>query len=296
MTNEHVIDRWHGNKAWLSNNYQMDFKYAGITFPSLAHAFLASKTNDNLKRIWISNLPPAGLKNEEVFETVGLRQGWNGTTVMKDLLELKFGLTRIGVPGENMKLYKKLAGTGRAELINTNFEHDNYWGVCKCGKCEIAFDPAKNLLGFTIMLVRKKIREQITQWNKRDKCLCGITASDALCYTIGWNPFVDPFCSKCIGKVADRALSLCSDKYMVSLSTILDNIIYLPPPKDKEVTDKKIPVITDEEEDAFDIDPNFDPTYWGECGIGWAGNQISTYVKPPEPPPRLYKTKVIHCK
>lgn len=290
--NRLLIDKWDNNHAFLRSNYQMEFHYGGHTFPSLDHAFLASKTNDLVKRTWIQGLAPNRLEDKDIFEQVGVREGWHATTVMKDLLEIKYGLTHLGLPGETMKLGKKLLETGNAELVYCNMDHDNFWGACMCKKCKGT--EAKNILGLTSMVVRDKIKRMLKNMaEKKDKCPCGNYPVDMTISTMGWSWYLDPFCKECVQKVVTSSLDLSSDKYLVAYSVIIgeENIIYLPPPA-KEA--KKIKVV--ESKKIEPDDANFSDEWWGECGTGWAGmGSQSTYVKPIDPPVRLYRTRVIKC-
>jgi predicted NAD-dependent protein-ADP-ribosyltransferase YbiA (DUF1768 family) len=64
-------------------------------------------------------------------------------TVMKAVVRMKFL--------QNPELLKQLKETGDEELIEGNTWHDNFWGICYCGKCK----KGLNTLGKILMEVRK---------------------------------------------------------------------------------------------------------------------------------------------
>ena len=52
-------------------------------------------------------------------------------------------------------LKEKLLATGDEELVEGNFWHDNFWGVCSCSKCG---NKGQNKLGKLLMQVREEIK------------------------------------------------------------------------------------------------------------------------------------------
>jgi predicted NAD-dependent protein-ADP-ribosyltransferase YbiA (DUF1768 family) len=290
-TSHDPIRRWENEYGWLHPDYAMPFMYGGIVFPSLTHAYVGSKTKDHDIRRTIAQTPLERLNNKDVFDMVGTHNGWHAPTMMKDLNEIKFGLSRIGVPGEKATLFKKLAATGHRDLILENIKHDNYWGTCVCDKCKHL--QHQNLLGETIKQVRIKIREGMKAWAYPNRvCPCGNTPQDIIVYTTGWIARYEPWCPNCVGRVIEKARKESTDKYLVSWKAIMDdNIIYIQPKKEVKV-ETKTELLKIEDDDN---DPNFDEAYWmSDCGMAPTHISYPPYVKPPEIV-REYKTRVIQC-
>lgn len=65
---------------------------------------------------------------------------------MNDLLWQKF----------NQEPFKtKLLQTGSETIIEGNWWHDNFWGICQCKKCE--YIEGENNLGFLLMHIRTEL-------------------------------------------------------------------------------------------------------------------------------------------
>jgi ribA/ribD-fused uncharacterized protein len=83
---------------------------------------------------------------------VNLRVDWeeHKKGVMLKVVRLKFR--------QSKKLFHQLLATGKEELIEGNFWHDNVWGNCLCPKCRHI--PGQNLLGKLLMQVRRELSQQ----------------------------------------------------------------------------------------------------------------------------------------
>lgn len=59
---------------------------------------------------------------------VTMRDDWKEVKIdiMLDLLQLKFS---------DPILKQQLLATGNAKLVEGNYWHDNFWGTCRCGRC-----------------------------------------------------------------------------------------------------------------------------------------------------------------
>lgn len=127
---------------------------------------------------------------------------WHAPTVMKDLIEVKFGLYTSGEPQDfpiPMYLFKKLIKTGGATLVYGNYYHDNYWGQCLCNKGDCLNYLGKNLLGYIIMAARDKMNERIKLFSQMtDWCSCGDAAEQTVLYTKGWLPKTKSFCGNTV--------------------------------------------------------------------------------------------------
>jgi ribA/ribD-fused uncharacterized protein len=95
----------------------------GIEYPSVEHAYQASKTMNRLKRIEISLLLTPG-KAKRYGQTFQIREDWNQVklNIMENLVEKKF---------QDEKLAELLKSTFPNDLIEGNNWSDKYWGCVK---------------------------------------------------------------------------------------------------------------------------------------------------------------------
>ena len=136
--------------AFLSNFYQSEIEFEGITYPTNEHFFQAMKTLDIDERRAIANCrTPSQAKR--MGRRVALRPDWEDVkeSVMLEGLYLKFA---------DEQLADWLLETGDEELVEGTTWHDNEWGNCSCPKC--AHIEGKNKLGKLLMQVRDMIKEE----------------------------------------------------------------------------------------------------------------------------------------
>lgn len=140
------ITRFKYEYDWLSNSYPCKITYEGRTYPSLEHAYQASKTIESLFRETIGTQPTLG-KAKRIGGRIPLRPNWNEIKpkIMLELLEIKF---------QNPILRAKLLSTGDTELIEGNYWGDTYWGI------DLQTQKGLNFLGKFLMLIRKRIKEE----------------------------------------------------------------------------------------------------------------------------------------
>jgi hypothetical protein len=146
-----MIDKFDGEYAFLSNFYEMDdfISLNGIKVPTVEHYFQAAKAlnfND-CKQIITASTPGEA---KRLGRKVKLRKDWESVKdgVMWRALIYKFS---------NPELAQKLISTGDEYLKEGNWWHDNYWGSCKCGKCQ---DHGQNKLGLMLMRIRDQLNEE----------------------------------------------------------------------------------------------------------------------------------------
>ncbi len=136
------------DNGFLSNFYPVEVEHKGVVYPSVEHAYQASKTNDpELKeRIRTTRAPSRAKRLGKGLKLNMSVPAWNivRVSVMHELVTQKF----VKEP-----FRRKLLGTGDAELIEGNWWGDTFWGVCM-GKGE-------NNLGKILMLVREKLRKEV---------------------------------------------------------------------------------------------------------------------------------------
>lgn len=139
------ITSFDGANRFLSNFYPSPVTLAETTYPTVEHAYQASKTLDIEARRKI-----AAVKNPGHAKRMGKFVKWRPDWVkcklpmMRALVMQKFST--------HASLRKMLLDTGDAELIEGNTWGDTFWGVCD-GRGE-------NHLGKILMDVRKTLREE----------------------------------------------------------------------------------------------------------------------------------------
>ncbi len=126
---------------FLSNGYSVKIVFDGIEFPSVEHAYLASKIDDPELRQKIE-------KTENHVKAKILVRKFpdknNKITTMKTLLQQKFS-----VP----ELKDLLKNTKTLNLVNGNYYGDNVWGcILQHKKWQ-----GQNLLGNLLMELRKTL-------------------------------------------------------------------------------------------------------------------------------------------
>ncbi len=147
-----IIDSFTGENKIYSNFYPVVIQFEGLNFPTIEHAFVASKSKEFFFRKLMRDMPAekAGLVKKR-GKDIRLRGDWEAVKVdfMINFLTQKFSQDPFKT---------KLLATDDAEICEGNYWHDNDWGNCKCEKC-IGID-GENLLGRLIMDVRSELREK----------------------------------------------------------------------------------------------------------------------------------------
>lgn len=146
------IDSFDGPNRWLSNFWPVPGGVrdnVGLLYPTVEHAYQASKTFDRETREAIAALPTPGAakrRGQEITSEAGMREDWQRVklSVMLALLRRKFWPTT--------ELGNRLMGTHPAELIEGNTWGDIYWGVCN--------GVGHNHLGQLLAFVRDELRSQ----------------------------------------------------------------------------------------------------------------------------------------
>lgn len=147
-----VIDDFRKEYFFLSNFYAWaPLVWEGVKYPSSEHAFQAAKTLDQSIRRMIAGLSTcrSAKINGNDRSIITLREGWDdGVSLqcMYEIVKAKFE--------QNDKILVRLLATDDATLIEGNTWHDNFWGDCRCSKCESKV--GQNNLGLIIMRVRSE--------------------------------------------------------------------------------------------------------------------------------------------
>ena len=137
-----MIKVFDGEYAFLSNFYERKVEYKGITYGSSEAAFQAQKTLDTEERLQFATLTPSQSKRKG--RKVALRPDWEDVKVltMYEIVRAKFT--------QNSDLAEKLIATGDEELVEGNYWHDTFWGVCD--------GVGTNFLGKILMRIRGELR------------------------------------------------------------------------------------------------------------------------------------------
>ena len=140
-----MIDKFEGKYFFLSNFYECPVLYNMLTYQNSEAAFHAQKTFDFETRKKFTTLNPSEAKR--LGRIISLREDWEEVKLehMKAILLCKFE--------QNPELKEKLIATYPHELIEGNWWHDTYWGVCN--------GVGQNNLG--------KILMELRDWFRRDR-------------------------------------------------------------------------------------------------------------------------------
>jgi len=138
-----------GEYSVLSNFYPAKINYMGVRFPTVEHAYVAAKNPTKQFILSIAAIPAekAGVA-KKMGQRTKLRSDWDQVklTIMDTLVRQKFS---------DDVFQKTLLGTHNAILIEGNWWHDNFWGVCNCNKCKDI--PKHNNLGKILMQIRSEL-------------------------------------------------------------------------------------------------------------------------------------------
>lgn len=137
-----MIGPFIGKYRFLSNFYPSEVFSFGLSFPTVEHAYQASKTTNEGIALRISQLPTPG-QAKSYGRKIGIRPDWESVklTVMTDLVSQKFYLHK--------DLAQLLIDTGSEELVEVNTWGDTFWGVRR--------GVGENNLGKILMQVRSSL-------------------------------------------------------------------------------------------------------------------------------------------
>ncbi len=160
-----MIERFIDQYRWLSNFWEVEISYQGITYPSVEHYYVAMKVNEVQEvnviidgkekkvyldvpelREYISNIETSSKVKRFGREEIKERGDWS---------DIKVSIMEFGLKQKyNQEPFKtKLLETGDDYIQEGNTWNDTFWGV------DIDSGKGKNVLGKLIMKIREKIRE-----------------------------------------------------------------------------------------------------------------------------------------
>ena len=133
-----MINKFTDKYQFLSNFYPCKIEYQGKLYHSVEAAYQAQKCPEEADRFVNISAKEA----KKLGKKVKLRQNWNKIKVgvMYDLLKLKF---------TDPDLKQQLLETKNKELVEDNWWHDTYWGVCN--------GVGQNILGKLLMRIRDEL-------------------------------------------------------------------------------------------------------------------------------------------
>jgi ribA/ribD-fused uncharacterized protein len=136
-----LITSFSGTYAFLSNFHPCEIRFAGIGYHSVEAAYQASKTLDlDIRRTWFADCRNPG-QAKKMGQKLKIRPDWDQIKlkIMLRLLRKKFAIP---------ELRDQLLSTKNAELIESNWWGDRFWGVCR--------GTGENNLGKLLMQVREE--------------------------------------------------------------------------------------------------------------------------------------------
>ncbi len=136
-----MIGEFKGEFYFLSNFYESDVTYGGITYRNNEAAFQAQKTTNKFIRMKFHQLNPSDAK--KLGRQVHLREDWEQIKdqVMYEICKAKFE--------QNPDLRAKLLATGDEILVEGNTWGDRIWGA--------VHGVGENRLGRILMRVRSEL-------------------------------------------------------------------------------------------------------------------------------------------
>lgn len=122
-----MITSFKDDYEFLSNFYPCKIEYGNLVFPSVENAYQAMKCANPNDMIQFVNISPAEAKK------LGRK-----VTMVEDFDEIKYNVMRylLDQKFEDKKLQKLLLETAPESIVEGNYWHDNYWGICSCEKCK----------------------------------------------------------------------------------------------------------------------------------------------------------------
>ena len=156
-----AIMRFVGDYKSFSNFFILKnpVRFEEMDYWTVENAYVAGKTTNPSIRYRISQMSPWQAKwfgKKILEENISANPEWNDgfrLWLMEELVFQKFS--------KNPELKEKLIATGDAKIVEGNTWHDNFFGVCVCGKCpEDKKRPKEqhNHLGIILMDVRDKLK------------------------------------------------------------------------------------------------------------------------------------------
>ena len=152
-----MIDKFEGRWRFLSNFYPCKIEYQGIKYPSVEHFYVAMKVTEmqlingiyytaaDFREMAAKIVEPGDVK--KLGQKVKVRTDW-------DEKKLKFMNKAVREKFQDVTLSEMLLSTEYRDIVEGNWWHDTFWGVCSCTKCG---NKGENHLGKILMTVREEL-------------------------------------------------------------------------------------------------------------------------------------------
>ena len=153
-----AITEFKGQYGYLSNFYDAVVSLDQLPYKSVEHAYQAAKTTDEQLRRPFRTPDMTAAQAKRAGRALPIRPDWNSVKldIMYDLVHQKFF--------NHTDLMLKLMGTGDQEIVEGNYWHDYFWGVCE--------GEGENHLGLIIMRVRSELNARLNPAPATDVKLC----------------------------------------------------------------------------------------------------------------------------
>jgi ribA/ribD-fused uncharacterized protein len=142
-----MITTFRGEYNFLSNFFEVDVEYDGITYASVEHAYMSAKSNDPQWKAYCANKNITASDVKREGKRVRLVDHWESIKfgVMETCLRAKF----------NQEPFKsKLLATGNQNIQEGNNWSDKEWGI------DLTVNPnvGENHLGRLLMKIRHELK------------------------------------------------------------------------------------------------------------------------------------------
>ncbi len=139
-----TIDKFRDEYDFLSNFYESEITFEGLTYGSNEAAFQAQKCMTHEEKLLFTDCRPA--KSKSLGRSVNLRPDWESVKVglMTEIIRAKFT--------QHSELAAKLVATGEKIIIEGNTWGDIFWGI------DTRTGQGENHLGKILMRIRDELR------------------------------------------------------------------------------------------------------------------------------------------
>jgi len=147
-----TISKFSNEYGFLSNFYYIQFMHDGHTWTTAEHTYQAAKTNSVEWKIKVMEAKTPVLA-KRLGKRMPVREDWERIKLqaMEGILRSKFAPTS--------GMAESLIATGTQKLVEGNYWHDNFWGVCNC-HTRAHCGNGKNNLGKLLMKIRDELKER----------------------------------------------------------------------------------------------------------------------------------------
>ena len=155
-----MIDKFEGRFRFLSNFYPCKIEHKGIKYPSVEHFYVAMKVTEmqlldgvyytaaDFREMIARVSNPGDVK--KMGQRIKVRKDW-------DDKKLEFMSWAVKEKFKDETLAEMLLMTKDEPIVEGNWWHDKFWGVCTCAKCS---NTGENHLGNILMGIRDELKLQ----------------------------------------------------------------------------------------------------------------------------------------